>query len=152
MGMGLCPTWDNSGSQHKIYASNDQENHQTIRRRSCATAECLGSHSQLMLHAAHGGSPCESLHTLALKRHAILRLSAKAGPEARKELTVEGAMTKFVFAALVVTAIIWGTTAAALRQSPQDHLTMEEVAADWAMTDVGAARTWPVAPAHMRLW
>ena len=35
-------------------------------------------------------------------------------------------MMKFVFAALAFTAIIWGTTAVALRQSHQEQVTMEE--------------------------
>jgi hypothetical protein len=61
-------------------------------------------------------------------------------------------MMKFVFAALAFTAIVWGTTAAALRQSPHDHLTMQEIAADWSMTETGVAPDWPIAPAHARMW
>ena len=38
-------------------------------------------------------------------------------------------MKKFVFAALAVAAIIWGTTAGAFRQSPHEQLTMKEIAA-----------------------
>jgi hypothetical protein len=38
-------------------------------------------------------------------------------------------MKKFVFAALALTAIIWGTMAGAFRQSPQGPLTMKEIAA-----------------------
>jgi hypothetical protein len=61
-------------------------------------------------------------------------------------------MTKFVFTALAVTAIIWGTTAAALRQSPQKHLTTEDIAAEWAITETGAAPGWSITPAHVRMW
>jgi hypothetical protein len=61
-------------------------------------------------------------------------------------------MTKFVFAALAVTAIISITSIVALRQSPQEHLTLEEVATDWAITETGAAPDWPIAPAHVRMW
>jgi hypothetical protein len=54
-------------------------------------------------------------------------------------------MTIFVFAALIVIAlaIIWGITAAALRQSPQEQVTMEET---------GAAPGWSITPAHLRMW
>jgi hypothetical protein len=62
-------------------------------------------------------------------------------------------MTKFVFAALAVTAIIWGTSAGAFRQSaPQEPLTMEGIVADWSITETGAAPGWYVSPAHARMW
>jgi hypothetical protein len=48
-------------------------------------------------------------------------------------------MKTFVFAALVFTAIFWDTTAIALRQAPQEHLTMKEVSAGWSMTETMAA-------------
>ena len=49
-------------------------------------------------------------------------------------------MKKFVFAALAVTAIIWGTTAGAFRQSPpQEQLTMEDIAAHWSITGTGSS-------------
>jgi hypothetical protein len=48
-------------------------------------------------------------------------------------------MKTFVFAALVFTAIFWGTTAIALRQAPQEHLTMKEVSAGWSMAETMAA-------------
>jgi hypothetical protein len=54
------------------------------------------------------------------------------------------------FAALAVTAIIWGTTAGALRQSPQEPVA--EVAADWSITETGAAPGWSITPAHARMW
>lgn len=38
-------------------------------------------------------------------------------------------MKKLVFAALACTAILWGITAGAFRQSPQEPLTMQEIAA-----------------------
>jgi hypothetical protein len=38
-------------------------------------------------------------------------------------------MRKFAFAALTFTAIIGGSTAGAFRQSPQEPLTMQEIAA-----------------------
>jgi hypothetical protein len=60
-------------------------------------------------------------------------------------------MMKFVFTALALAAIISITTAA-LRQSPQEHLTMEEIATDWGTTETGAAPDWPIAPAHVRMW
>ena len=55
-------------------------------------------------------------------------------------------MTMFVFAALIVTAviaIIWGTTAVALRQSHQEQVTLEENGLDSG---------WSVTPAHLRMW
>jgi hypothetical protein len=61
-------------------------------------------------------------------------------------------MKNSVFVALAFTAIIWGASALALRQSPHDRLTMQQVAADWAMTEDGAASDWSIAPAHARLW
>jgi hypothetical protein len=51
-------------------------------------------------------------------------------------------MTKFVFAALAVTAIIWGTTAVASRHSQPEQLTM---------ADTGPA-SWLITPAHARMW
>jgi hypothetical protein len=61
-------------------------------------------------------------------------------------------MKTFVFLALVAVAIIWGTTAGALRQSPQEHLTTDDIAADWAITETGAAPGWSITPAHVRMW
>jgi hypothetical protein len=61
-------------------------------------------------------------------------------------------MKKFVLAALAVTALIWGTTAGALRQSPQEHLVMEEVAAEWLITEAGGTPEWLITPAHVRMW
>ena len=66
-------------------------------------------------------------------------------------------MTMFVFAALIVTAVIaifWGTLAVALRQSPQEQVTMEETGpeADWSITETGAAPGWAITPAHLRMW
>ena len=61
-------------------------------------------------------------------------------------------MTKFVFAALAVTAI-WGTTAGAFRQSPpQEPLTMEDIATHWSITGTGSAPGWYVSLAHSLLW
>jgi hypothetical protein len=60
-------------------------------------------------------------------------------------------MKKFIFAALVIIATIW-STAGAWRQSPQEHLTTEDIAADWAITDTGAAPGWSITPAHVRMW
>ena len=50
-------------------------------------------------------------------------------------------MKTFLFAALVFTAIIWGTTAAALRQSHQEQLAAEETGPEsgWSITETGAA-------------
>jgi hypothetical protein len=63
-------------------------------------------------------------------------------------------MKKFVFAALAFTAIIWGTTAEALRQSQQEQLTTAEMAPDsgWSITETGAAPGWSITPAHARMW
>jgi hypothetical protein len=55
-------------------------------------------------------------------------------------------MTTFVFAVLIVTAVIgitWGTTAVALRQSHQEQVTLEENGLDSG---------WSVTPAHLRMW
>ena len=64
------------------------------------------------------------------------------------------AMKKFVFTALAFTAIIWGTTAAALRHSQQDQLAIEEtgVESSWSITETGAAPGWSIRPAHLRMW
>jgi hypothetical protein len=63
-------------------------------------------------------------------------------------------MKKFVFTALAFTAIIWGTTAAALRHSQQDQLATEEtgVESSWSITETGAAPGWSITPAHLRMW
>jgi hypothetical protein len=63
-------------------------------------------------------------------------------------------MRKFVFAALAFTAIIWGTTATAFRQSQQEQLTAEATAPEsgWSITETGAAPGWSVTPAHLRMW
>jgi hypothetical protein len=63
-------------------------------------------------------------------------------------------MKKFVFAALAITTIIWGTTAGALRQSPQERLVTEEARAapDWSITETGAAPGWSITPAHAHMW
>jgi hypothetical protein len=53
---------------------------------------------------------------------------------------------------LAITAIIWGTSAGALRQSPHEHLTMKEIAADWSMAEGGAAPDWSIAPAQACMW
>ena len=65
-------------------------------------------------------------------------------------------MTMFGFAVLIVTAVIaifWGTLVA-LRQSPQQQVTMEETGpeADWSITETGAAPGWAITPAHLRMW
>ena len=60
-------------------------------------------------------------------------------------------MTKFIFAALAVTTIIWGTTAGAFRQSPQEQLTTEEVGIP-SITEIGSAPGWYITPAHARMW
>jgi hypothetical protein len=55
-------------------------------------------------------------------------------------------MTLIVFAALIVTAVIaltWGTMAVALRQSPQEQVTMEETVPESG---------WSITPAHLRMW
>ena len=51
-------------------------------------------------------------------------------------------MAKFVFAALAVTAIIWGTTAVASWHSQPEQLTM---------ADTGPA-SWSIGPAQLRMW
>ena len=63
-------------------------------------------------------------------------------------------MKTFLFAALVFTAIIWGTTAAALRQSQQEQLVMEQTGPEsgWSITETGAAPGWSITPAHLRMW
>jgi hypothetical protein len=63
-------------------------------------------------------------------------------------------MMKFVFTALAFTAIIWGTTAVALRQSQKEQVTMEETGPEsgWSITETGAAPGWSVTPAHLRMW
>jgi hypothetical protein len=63
-------------------------------------------------------------------------------------------MKKFVFVALAFTALIWGTTAAALRQSHQEQLTTEETGPEsgWSITDTAAAAGWSITPAHLRMW
>jgi hypothetical protein len=48
-------------------------------------------------------------------------------------------MRKFVFTALVFTAIFWGPTAGTLRQAPQEHPTMKAGSAAWSMTETMAA-------------
>jgi hypothetical protein len=62
----------------------------------------------------------------------------------------ENAMKKFAFAALAVTSIIWGATAAALWQSPQEPRPVEDIG--WSITETGAAPGWSVTPAHARMW
>jgi hypothetical protein len=52
-------------------------------------------------------------------------------------------MKKFGFAALAFTAIIWGTTAGALRQSHQEQLAMGATAPESG---------WSITPAHLRMW
>jgi hypothetical protein len=54
-------------------------------------------------------------------------------------------MTMFDFAGLTVIAlaIAWGTVAAALRQSPQEQVTMEEA---------GPESGWSLTPAKLRIW
>jgi hypothetical protein len=66
-------------------------------------------------------------------------------------------MAIFVFAALIVTAvtaIIWGTTAVAMRQSRQEQVAIEEAGpeAAWSITETGAAPGWAITPAHLRMW
>ena len=48
-------------------------------------------------------------------------------------------MRKFVFAALAVNAIIWGSAAGTLRQSAEEHLTIAEAAAARSMAESVAA-------------
>ena len=66
-------------------------------------------------------------------------------------------MAPLVFAALIVTAIFaitWGTTAAALRQSHQEQVAMDEAAPEsgWSITETGAAPGWSISPAHLHMW
>ena len=48
-------------------------------------------------------------------------------------------MRAFVFAALTVNAIIWGSAAGPLRQSAQEHLAIREASAAWSMAEPVAA-------------
>jgi hypothetical protein len=48
-------------------------------------------------------------------------------------------MKRFVFAALAVNAIIWGSTAGTLRQPAQEHLAVKDVSAAWSMIEPVAA-------------
>jgi hypothetical protein len=48
----------------------------------------------------------------------------------------------FVFAALAVNVIIWGVAAGT--SPPRDHLTMEEIAAGWSMTETEPASDWSI--------
>jgi hypothetical protein len=48
-------------------------------------------------------------------------------------------MRTFVFAALAVNAIIWGSAAGALRQPTQERLATKEVQAAWSVTEPVAA-------------
>ncbi len=55
-------------------------------------------------------------------------------------------MTIFAFAglmAIAVIAVVWGSTAMALRQSQQEQVVMEET---------GTAPGWSITPAHLRMW
>ena len=52
-------------------------------------------------------------------------------------------MAPLVFAALIVTAITWGTTAAALRQSHQKQVAMEEAGCE--------SGSW-LTPTHIPMW
>jgi hypothetical protein len=66
-------------------------------------------------------------------------------------------MALFIFAALVITmvsAVVWGTAAVALRQSRQEPPPLEEVAPEtgWSITETGAAPGWSITPAHLRMW
>jgi hypothetical protein len=61
-------------------------------------------------------------------------------------------MALLAFAALIVTtvlAIIWGTTAAALRQSHQEQVAMEEAGLEsgWSITPAHL-----LTPAHLHMW
>jgi hypothetical protein len=58
-------------------------------------------------------------------------------------------MKKFVFAALTVIAIAWGTASGALQQSPQLE---DDGAAGWSITETGSAPGWSITPAHARMW
>jgi opacity protein-like surface antigen len=59
-------------------------------------------------------------------------------------------MKKFAFAALAVTSLIWGTTAATLRQPSPEPPAIED--SGWSITETGAAPGWSIAPAHARMW
>jgi hypothetical protein len=61
-------------------------------------------------------------------------------------------MTKFVFAASALAAIIWGTTGV-LRQSQPEQLAMGEAEPEsgGSITDTGA-RGWSITPAHLHMW
>jgi hypothetical protein len=63
-------------------------------------------------------------------------------------------MKKFVFAVLAITTIIWGTTAAALRRSPQESQVREEAGAapNWSITKTEAAPGWSITSAHAHMW
>ena len=63
-------------------------------------------------------------------------------------------MRRFIFVALAFTAIIWGTAAAALRQSHQEQLAAEETGPEsgWSITETGAAPGWSITPALLRMW
>jgi hypothetical protein len=63
-------------------------------------------------------------------------------------------MKNLVFTVLAFTAIIWGTTAAALRHSQHEQLAMEETGMEssWSITETGAAPGWSITPAHLRMW
>ncbi|HXA23717.1 MAG TPA: hypothetical protein VNW90_15605 [Acetobacteraceae bacterium] len=66
-------------------------------------------------------------------------------------------MAIFVFAALMATAVIailWGTTAVALRQPQQEHMAIEEAQAEsnWSIPESGAEPDWAITPAHLRMW
>ena len=62
-------------------------------------------------------------------------------------------MKRSVFAVLAVAAIIWGSTAGALRQSAQEQLTAEEGGpSGWSITESGAEPGWSITPAHARMW
>ena len=66
-------------------------------------------------------------------------------------------MAIFLFAALIVTAvtaIIWGTTAMASRQSRQEQVAIEEAGPEsaWSITETGASPGWAITPAHLRMW
>ena len=55
-------------------------------------------------------------------------------------------MALLIFAALIITAVVaitWGTTTAALRQSRQEQVAMEEASPEG---------DWWIIPAHVRMW
>jgi hypothetical protein len=55
-------------------------------------------------------------------------------------------MALLIFAALIVTAVLaitWGTTTAAMRQSHQEQVAMEEAAQESG---------WSITPAQLRMW